>query len=422
MTAKTPNPWFTVFLLALVFACSQLDRQIMGILLEPIKHDLKASDSQMGFLVGLAFAVFYTFLGIPVAMLADRGNRKNIIAASIILWSGMTALCGSAMTYTQMALARIGVAVGEAGSGPASVSIISSLFDERSRATAIGFFFMGSSIGVLLAFLGGGFLSAEIGWRTTFVVIGLPGIVVGIIVLIFLKEPPRPQGLSSEPVSLGETVRCMAGNPATRHLLAGNSLAGFVSYGLILWVPSFLVRSHGLAPAQVGLTLALSTGVGGALGAVLSGRVSDWAGKHGLAWRPWSIAIAKLLCVPLLLGFLLSDSIVVAMAFYIIPAVIGGFFLAPTAALVQQLVDVRMRAVAAAILSFLINIVGMGMGPQGVGLLSDALAPSLGASSLRYALAAFVCVNLWSAFHFWRAGTVLKQQPVPPQAEARLSR
>lgn len=422
MTAKTSSPWFTVFLLALVFACSQLDRQIMGILLEPIKHDLKASDSQMGFLVGLAFAVFYTFLGIPVAILADRGNRKNIIAASIILWSGMTALCGSAMTYTQMALARIGVAVGEAGSGPASVSIISSLFDERSRATAIGFFFMGSSIGVLLAFLGGGFLSAEIGWRTTFVVIGLPGIVVGIIVLIFLKEPARPQGLSSEPVSLGETVRCMAGNPATRHLLAGNSLAGFVSYGLILWVPSFLVRSHGLAPAQVGLTLALSTGVGGALGAVLSGRVSDWAGKHGLAWRSWSIAIAKLLCVPLLLGFLLSDSIVVAMAFYIIPAVIGGFFLAPTAALVQQLVDVRMRAVAAAIFSFLLNIVGMGMGPQGVGLLSDALAPSLGASSLRYALAAFVCVNLWSAFHFWRAGMALKQQQVPPQAEAGVSR
>src|SRR3546814_742667 len=218
-------------MLSAVYACSQLDRQIMGILLEPIKRDLGASDAQMGFLVGPAFAVFYTFLAIPIAMLADKGHRKNIIAASIILWSAMTAVCGMATTYLHMALARIGVAVGESGSSPASVSMIANLFDAETRATAMSVFVFGANVGMLMAFLGGGWLLDTVGWRETFLIIGIPGIILGLMVLLLVPEPPTaPEAATdAEKASLASTIRHMAANAPMRHILIGKSLGGFVS-------------------------------------------------------------------------------------------------------------------------------------------------------------------------------------------------
>ena len=407
--AVVTRPWLTVAMLCAVYACSQLDRQIMGILLEPIKQDLGATDTQMGFLVGLAFAVFYTFLAIPIAVVADKGYRRNIIAASVIVWSAMTAVCGIVNTYAQMAFARMGVAVGEAGSTPASVSIISSLFDEKRRATAMSVFAMGASLGVLLAFLGGGYLLDTVGWRQTFIIVAIPGILLGILVLFVVPElPVPPQSSADDKASVGLTVRHMFKNKAIRHILIGKSLGGFVGYGMIVWTPAFLVRTHGLSGTEIGLTLALFAGIGGAIGTLMSGRVTDYLGQFDERWRAWAMAVAMVIVVPFSILWFTIDSYWLALCFYAVPALLGGFYLAPSTALIQNLVQPRMRAVASAISMFLLNIIGMGLGPQGVGILSDLLKPAYGSDSLRYTLCIFLAVNVWSAVHFWIAGNNLR--------------
>ncbi|GAB5454802.1 MAG: MFS transporter [Henriciella sp.] len=410
--------WYTVIMLSAVYACSQLDRQIMGILLDPIAKDLGANDTQMGFLVGLTFAVFYTFLAIPIAMIADRTNRKNVIAISVVAWSGMTAVCGLVSNFAQMALARIGVAVGEAGSSPSSVSIISDLFDEKSRATALSVFVVGANVGVLIAFLGGGILLDNYGWRTTFIVVGLPGVLLGLLVYLTVPEPKKAlvDGKPKSGASFKETFWHMVKVPALRHVLIGKALGAFVGYGFILWIPTFLVRSHGLTGTQIGFTLAMFAGLGGAVGTLMSGRVVDYLGKRDERWRAWAISVSKLVPIPFLVSFLLLDQFLVAVIFYIVPSILGSFYLAPSTALVQNLVTEPMRTVASAISMFLLNIIGMGFGPQGVGILSDFLAPAYGEDSLRYALAAFTVVNIWGAYHFWRAGVLIGRDGAAMQA------
>jgi MFS family permease len=252
--------WYALAILVLVYCSSHVDRQIMGILLEPIKLELGASDTQMGFLIGLTFAIFYATLGMPIAMLADRTNRRNIIALATTIWSGMTVLCAFVGSYTQLALARIGVGIGEAGSSPPSHSMISDLFPQSQRATAMGIFALGINLGLLIAYLGGGWMSEHWGWRTTFIVVGLPGILIALLVRFTLIEPPR--GASEEAKQdragapgLGEVWKTMLKTPATRHVVFGSALAGFVGYGMTLWLPAFFVRSHGLSQSETGLTL-----------------------------------------------------------------------------------------------------------------------------------------------------------------------
>lgn len=408
MNRENANPWLTVILLSAVYAVSMMDRQIMGILLEPIKKELGASDAQMGFLVGLAFAVFYTFLAIPIAIFADKGYRRNIIAASILAWSVMTAVCGLVGSYGQMALARMGVAIGEAGSSPASVSIISTLFEQKRRATALAVFVAGANAGILLAFLGGGWLLENVGWRQAFFAVSVPGIILSILVFVLVVEPKTNTKLNpADHISFKDTIRYLVRIPAMRHILVAKSLSGFVGYGILLWLPTFLVRSHGVSGTELGLTLALFVGLGGGIGTLLSGRIADYVARYGERWRTRSIMIAKLLSVPFLLGFLLVDNYWLALALYAVPAVLGSYYLAPSTALVQDMVDHRMRAVTSAITIFLLNLVGMGLGPQGVGLLSDMFAPAYGTDSLRYALACCVLVNIWAAYHFWRAGVLM---------------
>jgi len=409
-----PYRWYAVGMLALVYTSSQVDRQIMGILLQPIKTELGASDTQMGFLIGLTFALFYATLGMPIAMVADRRNRRNIIALSIAVWSAMTIACAFVTNFAQMALARMGVAIGEAGSTPPSHSIISDLFGPHERASAMALFAVGANIGLLVTYLGGGWMADNWGWRTAFIVVGLPGLAIAALLMATVREPKRgardetPDGTDTGAPSFGQTVRFMFGHPAIRNVVLGKSLGGFVSYGLILWVPAFLMRSHGLSATQVGLTLALVLGVGGAIGTLLSGRIVDVLGRRDPRWRVWSIAISTVVPIPLALGFLLVDDLRLAIGLYILPAMFGAFYLAPSAALVQQLVHVRMRALAAAISMFMTNMIGMGLGPQGVGILSDLLKGHFGPDSLRYALAIFLFANLWCAFHFVLAGRHLK--------------
>ncbi len=414
MAAKPWYRWYAVGVLTAVYASSQVDRQIMAILLEPIKIELGASDTQMGFLVGLTFALFYATLGMPIAMFADRSNRRNIITAAISIWSAMTVLCGYAASFLQLSLARIGVGIGEAGSTPPSHSIIADLFPPMERGTAMGIFALGVNLGLLIAYLAGGWLSENWGWRMTFVAVGLPGLVIAALLFLTVSEPQRGAAeVKPADTAAAPSFRAVAGYMwqvrSIRHLTIGAALAGFIGYGFVLWMPSFLVRSHGLSPTEVGLTLALLTGVVGGLGTFTAGKLADVLARRDERWRAWLVAAGKAGYVPFLAGVFLVDELWLALLLYLVPAFFGGFYLAPTAALIQSLVSLRMRALASAIVLFVLNIIGMGFGPQLVGIMSDWFAPEYGRESLRMALLVLSFLNLWCGYHYFTAARTLRR-------------
>lgn len=429
MAAKPWYNWYVVGVLTATYASSHVDRQIMAILLEPIKLELGASDTQMGFLVGLTFALFYATLGMPIAMLADRTNRRNIITAAVTAWSFMTVLCGYVANFFQLTLARIGVGIGEAGSTPPSHSIIADLFPAERRGTAMGVYALGVNFGLLIAYLAGGWLSENYGWRTTFVVVGLPGLLIALLLYFTVKEPrrggaetqahtkvaspPPPPDTDKEydqdkAPSFTAVAKHMLAVRSIRHVCIGSAVAGFIGYGFVLWMPSFLIRSHGLSPTEVGLTLALMSGVVGAVGTFTAGKLADVLARRDVRWRSWIVAAGKGGYVPFLAAVFMVDDLWLALALYIVPAFFGGFYLAPSAALVQSLVSLRMRALASSIMLFVLNIVGMGLGPQIVGIMSDWFAPEYGKESLRMALLVLSFLNLWCAYHYYTAGRTLQ--------------
>ena len=413
--------WYALVILVLVYTSSHVDRQIMGILLQPIKNELGASDTQMGFLIGLTFALFYATLGMPIAMLADRSNRRNIITAAITIWSAMTVLCGYAQNFFQLTLARIGVGIGEAGSSPPSHSMISDMFPLRQRGTAMGIYALGVNLGLLIAYLAGGWMSEHWGWRLTFVAVGVPGLLLALVVRFTVAEPKRGLSDASQKVQnappFWQVASYMWATPATRHVVFGSALAGFVGYGMVLWLPAFFVRSHGLTQTETGLTLALMAGIVGGAGTFLAGRLADMLARRDQRWFAWVVAIGKAGLVPFLVWFFLTTDFRSALWIYLIPAFFGGFYLAPTFAMIQSLVRPEMRAVAAAICLFLLNIIGLGIGPQSVGILSDFLAASYGNESLRYALMTFSLVNIWCGLHYFLAARTLPQD----MAKARMA-
>lgn len=416
LAAKPGYQWYALGVLTLVYASNQLDRQIMAILLEPIKLELGASDTQMGFLVGMTFALFYATLGMPIAMLADRTNRRNIITTAVTVWSAFTVACGYAGSFVQLALARIGVGVGEAGSTPPSHSMISDLFPPEKRATAMGIFAVGVNIGLLVAYLGGGWLSEHYGWRWTFIIIGAPGLLLALLMYLTVIEPKRG-GNDSKAVAgndddatpgFWEVAGHLWKTRTTRHVITGASLAAFIGYGFVLWLPSFFARSHGLDPSEIGLILALMTGVVGGLGTYASGHITDILARRDVRWRCWYPAVAKTGYVPFLIAFFMVDNLWVALALYIVPGLLGSSYLAPTFSMIQGLVTLRMRALASAILLFVINIIGLGLGPQIVGILSDLFRTMFGNESLRMSLMFMSVLNIWCGFHYFLAARTLK--------------
>ena len=404
--------WYALGVLVLVYISNNVDRQIVAILLEPIKLELGASDTAMGFLIGITFALFYATLGLPIAMLADRGNRRNIITIAITIWSGMTVLSGYAQSFLQLALARIGVGVGEAGSSPPSHSMISDMFPPTERGTAMGIFALSANIAMLISFLGGGWMSEHWGWRATFVAVGLPGLLIALLVRCTVDEPIR--GASDRTISLKDAPPLMDVAKhlwhlkSARHAIAGCSLAGFVGTGVILWLPAFFARSHDLSQTEIGLTLALLTGVVGGAGTFTAGRLADILARKDIRWFALVAAIGKAGLVPFLVAFFWIQDTKWAIMIYLIPAFFSGFYLAPTFAMVQSLVPPEMRAVAAAITLFMMNIIGMGIGPQIVGIMSDLFSVEYGRESLRYTLMFFCTVNLWCGFHYFIAARTLK--------------
>ena len=407
---------YALGVLVVVYTFNFIDRQILSILLEPIKQDLGLSDTALGMLTGFAFALFYATLGIPIARLADRGNRRNIIAWSLTIWSAMTALSGIAQNFWHLLIARIGVGVGEAGCSPPAHSMIADYFPAENRATALGIYSLGIPVGILFGFIAGGWLNEFFGWRVAFFVVGVPGILLALLVRWSLREPDRGMAegrqANADQPGIMETFTYLYQKPSFRHMAIGGGLTAFVGYGIVTWVPSFLIRSYGMDTGEVGTYLGLILGIPGGIGIALGGYLADRYGAKDTRWYLWVVTVALLVAVPITVGVYLSSSATASLLFLILPVLLGNFYQATTFSQAQGLVPLRMRAVAAAVLLFILNIIGLGAGPQMVGVVSDLLAPTYGDESLRYALLALSFVNIWAAYHYYLAGKTLKQDLV----------
>ena len=383
-------PKYVLGLLVVVYVCNFVDRTILTILLEPIKRDLGISDTALGFLTGFAFAVFYTFAGIPIARLADRGVRRNIIAVGLVVWSSMTALSGFAQSFLHLALARIGVGVGEAAGSPPAHSIISDYFPVERRATALAIYSCGIPLGSMIGLIAGGWLNELFSWRVAFFVVGVPGLVLALLVRLTIREPPRgysekgPVDDSSD--SFGDVLRFLLKRRSFVYFGLAAGIIEISGWGLTTWVPAFLMRLHGMESGAIGTWTGLMFGIGGGIGTVLGGLLADRLGRYDMRWYLWMGAISVLLNLPFVLIFLHHPSTVPALLFYFPSYVFWAMYLPALIALGHHLVKVRMRAMASAVFFFLINLIGLGLGPQVAGLVNDLLEPRFGVESIRWSL------------------------------------
>ena len=407
---------YALGVLVVVYTFNFIDRQILSILLEPIKQDLGLSDSALGMLTGFAFALFYATLGIPIARFADRSNRRNLIAWALAIWSAMTAVSGLAQNFWHLLLARIGVGVGEAGCSPPAHSMLADYFPTENRATALGIYSLGIPFGILFGFIAGGWLNEFFGWRVAFFIVGVPGLLLAILVRFTLREPPRGMAegriADEEQPTIMETFRFLWSKRSFRHMAVGGGLTAFVGYGVITWVPSFLIRSYGMNTGDVGTYLGLILGIPGGIGIALGGYLADRYGARDTRWYLWIVSVALIASTPLFFGVYLSSTAFASLMFLILPILLGNFYQATTFSQTQGLVSLRMRSVAAAVLLFILNMIGLGAGPQAVGILSDVLQPSYGDESLRYALLILSTVQIWAAYHYYQAGKSLKDDLV----------
>lgn len=407
---------YALGVLVVVYTFNFIDRQILSILLEPIKQDLGLSDSALGMLTGFAFALFYATLGIPIARFADRSNRRNLIAWALAIWSAMTAVSGLAQNFWHLLLARIGVGVGEAGCSPPAHSMLADYFPTENRATALGIYSLGIPFGILFGFIAGGWLNEFFGWRVAFFIVGVPGLLLAILVRFTLREPPRGMAegrvADEEQPTIMETFRFLWSKRSFRHMAVGGGLTAFVGYGVITWVPSFLIRSYDMNTGDVGTYLGLILGIPGGIGIALGGYLADRYGARDTRWYLWIVSVALIASTPLFFGVYLSNTAFASLMFLILPILLGNFYQATTFSQTQGLVSLRMRSVAAAVLLFILNMIGLGAGPQAVGILSDILQPSYGDESLRYALLILSTVQIWAAYHYYQAGKSLKDDLV----------
>lgn len=409
----------TLGLLTLTYFFSFMDRQILAILLEPIKRDLVLTDTQLGLLSGLVFALFYATLGIPIARLADRTSRRNIIAAALAIWSVMTALCGLAQNFSQLILARIGVGVGEAGSGPPSQSIIADLYPPEKRASAMAIYSLGVLLGGGLGIMIGGNVAHAFGWRAAMMVVGLPGVVLAVIVWLFIAEPRRGlsdvQRVAEEQheealPSMWHAFQAMLRDPIAVYLVAGITLTSLVGYALTGWGPSYMQRSLGMSMLDVANYIALPAALATAVSALVGGALADrMAKRHGLYAQPWVITAMKVMAFPFGIAFYFFDDVTVAVGAYFVSALFAGAYIGPTYALIQHLAPLRMRATWAAITLLTTNLLGLGLGPLAVGKLSDMLRPTYGDQSLRYAMFSVALITPLAIFMYWRAGVLMKR-------------
>ncbi len=397
---------YVLVMLTLVYVFNFVDRQLLVILQESIKKELHLSDTQLGLLSGFTFAIFYVTLGIPIASLADKRNRRNIVAMSLGLWSVMTAFSGMARNFIQLLLARIGVGVGEAGGSPPAHAMISDYFQPEKRATALSIYSTGIYIGILVGFLIGGYLNQHLGWRTAFFALGIPGIIFSLLFYSTVKEPRRGATDSSGVLvnkvhSLGEVLKFLYSTKTFVYLALATGLHVFCIYGLVNWAPSFLSRLHGMKNSEIGVLLGLIFGIGGGLGTFAGGWLTDYFGKKDKRWYLKIPAYAIIASIFFAAGALFLQNTFFSVVCLGLCASLHSMYLGPSIAVVHSLVPASMRALSSAILFLVLNLIGLGFGPLVVGMISDFLAPSLGAESLRWAMSIIILVSVASTALFF---------------------
>ena len=389
---QVTNRAYVLFILVVVYTFNFIDRQIVGILAVPIKADLGLTDSQLGLMGGLAFALFYTGLGIPVAMLADRFSRTWIMTAALVIWSGMTAASGLATNFWQLFAARLGVGVGEAGGVAPAYSLISDFFPPGQRARAMSVYSFGIPIGSAIGIVFGGIIASMIDWRWAFFIVGIAGIAIAPIFRLTIKEPPRGQfDRQREAVKapgLKLIVSTLMTKPSFWLLSLGASFSSMMGYGVFFWLPSFFVRSYGLTLLNASLFYGAVLLIGGLAGIWAGGWLGDRFGQDQRSQYARIPAIAFLCTVPFYIAAILSPTLTLAFFVLLVPTALGLAWLGPVISAIQHLVRPDMRATASAIFLFINNLIGIGLGTYAIGALSDMLTAQFGDESLRYSILA----------------------------------
>ena len=446
--------YYVLVVLLVVYIVNFIDRTILSIVAQPMKEDLGLADWQLGLLSGLAFAAFYVVMGIPVARLAERRSRVKIISALIITWSIMTALCGLAQNFVQILVARFGVGVGEGGCSPASQSIIADYFPSEQRATAMSIYSMGIPAGALFGALLGGWIAQTYGWRSAFLLVGLPGVALALLMMT-VREPPRgrfdPPTATDATPPFGAVLALLRGKKTFVHIAAGAALATFANYGISSFAMPYLLRGFDINLVQASTAFGLITGISAVAGTAMGGWLVDKVGVKDPRWYALIPAIGVACSAPLYLLTFSQTSLIGLASFVILPAIIHYLYLGPTFGMTSNMVDARMRATASAILLLIMNLFGLGLGPMVVGALSDlfaswaysgdfisscpgGIAPKGSDSSsmaacklasftgVRYAMCVAACFYLWAGLHYFLAsksvGVDLQQRARPAQKPA----
>jgi MFS family permease len=397
------SSWWALCVLSLINLFGYMDRMALVILLEPIKAEFGASDQQLGLLMGFAFVLFFSVLGVPLARLADRSSRVRLVSICLWIWSAMTALSGVARNFPQLFMARIGVGIGEAGCTPPAHSLIGDYFPREKRALAIAIFQSGAALGGAAGMALIGLLGHQFGWRTTLQIIGLAGIPLGLLSFFTLREPMRPKLAETAVEPARKAIAALLKRPAYRHLVIGYAIGAICTSGEAQWVPTYLVRSFGMTIVEVGGWIGLASMIGAVSGLLTGGLLATWLVARDPRWELWIPTLGNIGYLPVFIVILLSPTPGVAIVFHGITVFLGAVAAGTALAAVQAFAEPHRRATAVAILLFLASLLGIGLGSYLIGLTSDLLAPRFGVDSLRYALLASSLMLVWSIVHFYLA-------------------
>ena len=400
--------YYVLALLTAVYALNFLDRTIFNVLIEPIKKEFTLSDTTMGLLAGFGFVLFYSLLGIPIARFADRLSRRNIVALAFAFWSAMTFLCGMASSVASLAIARIGVGIGESAGTPASQSMIADLFDKNERPRALGIYAIGTYLGVFLGYFIGGYVNQHYGWRMAFFSAGLPGIALAAILWLTIAEPKR--GANAEvftPEPIGPTLGFLASQKSFIIVLIGFCLTTYTNYATAAWIPPFMARVHHLSSAEIGTYAGTFKGLFGMAGTLVGGLMVAQISRRDDRWKLWAPAITSGLAGPVFALCLLTPDFATMVAALAATSFLVGFHLGPVFAIAQTVARPSMRALASAIILLTATCFGQGVGPLAVGMINDALKNDYGAEAVRYSLLSAALTTMLGALLFvWAAASI----------------
>jgi len=414
-----PYRWYVLGLLIAVYSIHHLDRQVVALLQEPIRQEFDLNDKQLGLVTGTAYAIAFGIAGIPLGMLVDRIHRVRLLAGLIVIWSGLTALCATAGGFVSLVVMRVGVGSAESGSTPTNMSLLGDYFSRSRQSTAVGLYMMGPQLGTLIGFAVTGIIAYHWGWRAAFLMAGLPGITIALLLLATVREPRRhlssktaetPAAPPEPAPAFSETMKHLWSDRGLFHGVVALTLANFTAAALFSWLPPFVMRVHEVDIAQAGITIALFISSFAAIGSVIAGAASDKFRSRNIANMSRLMAVASLITVPCLLFGVFAQSFLLTIFGFSVMTFAHMFINTPGYALAIARSPSRMRGSTIAVLQVLSNVLGFGLGPFLGGFLSDLFAPTFGTDSLRYALAIVVIINLWAAAHAWRSAVFLARK------------